>query len=155
MIELEKSGGIVDFMQKFYSLPKKNTTSILTLEVIANAAAYSPNIKNKPHYIDLPFCTKTGEILLSVWSKWLAWDPIRMIDNYKQSLAKIKIFIDCGIQDEYRLYVGSRIFSSKLQQFGIKHSYEEFDDDHRNISYRYERSLEFISDALPSDVGLS
>ncbi|MBI2961896.1 MAG: enterochelin esterase, partial [Betaproteobacteria bacterium] len=35
-----------------------------------------------------------------------------------------------------------------LAQAGVRHTYEEFDDDHSDIDYRLDRSLPFLSRAL-------
>ncbi len=148
MIELEKSGGITQFMQKFYALKKKGGKSFLTLNILAMAAAYSPNLQTKPQCFDLPFDLKTGEILPTIWEKWLALDPVRMSTHYVEQLKSLKLFIDCGLQDEFRLYAGSRMFSERLKQLQIPHTYEEFEDSHMKISYRYDRSLQFISENL-------
>jgi enterochelin esterase-like enzyme len=149
MIELEKSGGIPEFMKKFYGLKKKDGNSFLTLNIIAMAAAYSPNLDNPPHFIDLPFNLKTGELQSAIWQKWLTFDPVRIVDNHAAALQKIKLFIDCGLKDEFRLYAGSRMLAARLNQLKIPHTYEEFDDTHMRINYRYDRSLQFISDSLP------
>lgn len=149
MIELEKSGGIPEFMKKFYGLKKKDGNNFLTLNIVAMAAAYSPNPEKQPSFIDLPFDLKTGEILPAIWEKWLAWDPVRMIDAHQTALKTVKLFIDCGLKDEFRLYAGSRMFSARLNKLEIPHTYEEFEDTHMRINYRYERSLQFISDNLP------
>jgi len=146
LIELEKNGGITEFMKKFYALKKKDSRHFLTLNIIAMAAAYSPNPHNKPPFIDLPFNLKTGEIQPAVWEKWLAWDPVRMISHYSEQLKLVKLFMDCGIKDEFRLYAGSRMLAERLKKLGIPYTYEEFEDTHMKISYRYDRSLQFISD---------
>jgi hypothetical protein len=72
-----------------------------------------------------------------------------MIENYRENLKKLKlIFIDCGIKDEFNLQWGARMLHSKLEKMNIKHFYEEFDDGHMNISYRYDVSLPKIFSAL-------
>lgn len=148
LIELEKHGGIVGFMKHFYRLPKKSSKAFLTLNILAMAAAYSPNPKTKPYLFDLPFDTKTGAILPAIWKKWLAWDPVHLCTAYKKQLKRVKLFVDCGTRDEFRLYAGARIFSARLKMLGIRHVYEEFDDTHMKINYRYDHSLEFISKNL-------
>lgn len=148
MLEIEKAGGIIEFMDYFYKLPKKPSSAFLALNIIGMSAAYSPNKNNPPHYIELPFDIKTGEIKANIWQQWLACDPIHMIPQYEESLKKLKIFIDCGIKDEFRLYSGARIFSNKLQKLNIDHHYEEFNDTHMKISYRYDRALQFISNVF-------
>jgi hypothetical protein len=41
--------------------------------------------------------------------------------------------------------IAARIFVSRLKKFGIDHIHEEFNGTHSNITYRYNRSLELIS----------
>lgn len=148
MLVLEKSSGIIEFMKRFYAATKKDSASFLTLNILAMAAAYSPNLDNKPHLIELPFNLKTGALISHIWEKWQALDPINMIETYKEALKQVNIFMDCGTKDEFRLYAGARIFSSGLSKLGIKHIYEEFEDNHMKTGYRYERSLQVISDFL-------
>jgi S-formylglutathione hydrolase FrmB len=148
VIELEKHGSIGKFLDAFYRKPKKQSTDYLTLNTIAMAACYSPNPKVKPHLFDLPFDSKTCELREDVWKRWIAWDPVRMIERCTSALRKLKIFLDCGTRDEFRLYAGARIFVSKLKKRRIDHIYEEFDDTHMDIPYRYDRSLEFITQAF-------
>jgi S-formylglutathione hydrolase FrmB len=118
------------------------------LNVLAMAAHYSPN-PNSELGVDLPFRVDTGKILDDVWSRWQAWDPTRIVRNYSDNLKKLKlIFIDCGIKDEFNLQWGARIIHSALDDMDIKHHYEEFDDGHSNISYRYDTSLPKIYSEL-------
>jgi len=144
MLALEKNGGLESFMKKFYALNKKDSASFLCLNIIAMAAAYSPNGVN----IDLPFNLQTGELLPEIWKKWLSQDPVRLIEQHQDAIKKLKIFLDCGLKDEFRLYAGSRMFSARLKQLGIEHIYEEFEDSHMKISYRFDRSLQFISENM-------
>jgi S-formylglutathione hydrolase FrmB len=106
------------------------------------AAHYSPNPKSQEMGVDLPFDLNNGEMLQNVWNRWLSWDPVRMVEKYSNNLKKLKlIYIDCGTKDEFNLHWGSRILHSKLKKMNIRHVYEEFDDGHMNISYRYDVSL--------------
>ena len=110
------------------------------LNILAMATHYSPNPKEKELGIDLPFNYQTGEISETVWNRWLGWDPIRLVHKYQTNLKKLKfIYIDCGRSDEYNLIWGARILHSKLERLKISHFYEEFDDGHMNINYRYKR----------------
>jgi enterochelin esterase family protein len=145
MIEIERCGGIQEFIKDFYGQPKKKSSSFPALNIIAMGAAYSGNADGS---IDLPFDLKTCEIREDVWQHWLKWDPIRMMEKYEENLRQLKIFIDCGKKDEFNLYAGARIFSTKLAKLDIAHVYEEFDDTHMKLSYRYDTSLEFISKAF-------
>ncbi|MDH2901906.1 MAG: hypothetical protein PXY39_13135 [archaeon] len=113
------------------------------------AAHYSPNPISKELGVDLPFDLETGELREDVWRRWQKWDPVRMVGKYRDNLKKLKfIYIDCGTKDEFNLVWGTRILHSKLSKMGIKHHYEEFDDGHLNIQYRYDVSLPLIFKAL-------
>jgi len=98
-------------------LPAGNE-DLLTLNVIAMSACYSPNPEREPHLFDLPFDHKTGELIEDVWERWLDWDPVRLIGCHEAALRKLKLFFDCGTKDEFRLYAGARIFSEKLNKNG-------------------------------------
>jgi len=151
MIQLEKHGGIEGFLKYFYEKPQKGHEDILTLNVIAMSACYSPNPEREPHLFDLPFDHKTGELIEDVWERWLDWDPVRLVGHRESALRRLKLFFDCGTKDEFRLYAGARIFSGKLKKMGIEHVYEEFEDTHMEIHYRYDRSLKFISKAFQGE----
>ncbi len=146
MIGLEKYESVTAFLDHFYAAPKKSGADFLLLNVLAMAAAYSPNPETKPHLFDLPFDTRTCEMRGEVWLRWLQLDPVRMVETHRQALGRLKLYIECGTRDEYRLYAGSRMFSARLHSLGIEHVYEEFDDNHRDTNYRYDISLKQISE---------
>jgi S-formylglutathione hydrolase FrmB len=99
--------------------------------------------------IDFPFDLETGEWRDEVWAQWKNWDPVRMVERYADNLRKLRlIYIDCGTKDEFNLQWGARMLHSKLSKLGIEHSYEEFDDGHMNITYRYDVSLPKLYQAL-------
>jgi hypothetical protein len=58
------------------------------------------------------------------------------------------LYIDCGVRDQYHLVYGARQLVSQLEAAGIRHRYEEFDDDHTNIDYRLDVSLPFLYTAV-------
>ena len=65
------------------------------------------------------------------WRQWRKHDPIHLVSTYKTNLKSLRgIYIDCGWRDQYHIHYGSRILSKRLSEAGIKHTYEEFDDDH-------------------------
>jgi len=118
------------------------------LNILAMAASYSPNPAVRPHGFDLPFDAATGQLRPEVWERWLAWDPLRLLERHREALGRLRLFLDCGTRDEFRLYAGARMISARLRQLGVPHIYEEFDDTHMDIAYRYDRSLAFISQAF-------
>jgi hypothetical protein len=145
-----EAGGPKKWLEKFWKKPNKHQRNdAQPLNIFAMAAHYSPNPKSKEMGIDLPFNLGTGELLQKVWNRWLSWDPVRLVEMYKTNLRKLKlIHIDCGIKDEFNLQWGARMIHSKLERMNIRHYYEEFDDGHMNISYRYDISLPKIYEAL-------
>lgn len=121
---------------------KKGKDDFSGLNIIGMSACYSPNGAD----FDLPFDLKTGEIRKDVWRRWLAHDPVRLVEKSAANLKSMKLlFIDAGTRDEFFLDVGAKILCEQLKKYGISHLHEEFDDGHFNISYRYNRSLELIS----------
>jgi S-formylglutathione hydrolase FrmB len=138
------------WLQEFWNKPNRHRKEdAAALNVLAMAAHYSPNPHSKEMGVDLPFRVDTGEFLDEVWKRWLAWDPARIVSKYSENLRKLKlIFIDCGTKDEFNLQWGARIIHSELENVGIKHYYEEFEDGHSNISYRYDISLPRIYSEL-------
>jgi hypothetical protein len=59
--------------------------------------------------------------------------------------------MDCGAQDQFNLQFGARQMSHRLTALGIAHEYEEFDDTHNNIQYRYDVSLPKLARALAAE----
>jgi hypothetical protein len=56
--------------------------------------------------------------------------------------------LDCGRRDEYGLDVGARVVTERIRDLGLDVDHQEFDDDHRNIGYRYAVSLPSLSAVL-------
>ncbi len=146
-----RAGGLEKFFTKFYEAPKKSGDMITAINIIAMSAAYSPDIQN-PVGFDLPFDLITGELRNDIWQKWLRFDPVENLNDPKfaENLKKLTCLLECGSRDEYFLHIGARIFSDKLKQLNIQHSYEEFDDGHMGTSYRYDIAFEKLSEALSS-----
>ena len=133
-------------VEKFWDeTAKKGKDDFSGLNIIGMSACYSPNGAD----FDLPFDLKTGAIREEIWAKWLAHDPVRLVEKSVENLKSLKLlFIDAGKRDEFYLDLGAKILCEKLKEFDISHISEEFDDGHFNISYRYNRSLELISQKI-------
>ena len=104
-----------------------------------------------PYGIRLPVTTDTCEMIEERWANWLAWDPVRMIDQpqAQQHLKSLKgLFIDCGSKDQYNLVYGARQLTRKLETLGIDHRYEEFPDNHSTVDYRMDISLPYLYKAI-------
>ena len=147
---VSKYGSLEKWFAAFRRAEKKTYDWLKVLNVIAMAAAYSPNPR-KPLRVDLPFDLRTGAIDDAVWRRWLAWDPVRMMRQarYKAAARNLKlVFVDAGTRDEFYLDLGARMLVEELRKAKAKVQHEEFDDTHMDIQYRYDRSFEVISKVL-------
>lgn len=119
------------------------------LNVLAMAAHYSPNPKSRHMGIDFPFDLETGEFDHEVWKRWRAWDPVNMAAEYAANLRKLRyVYVDCGTHDEFNLLWGARALGAKLRRLGVDVDYNEFEDGHMSLSYRYDVSLPRMARAL-------
>jgi S-formylglutathione hydrolase FrmB len=138
-------GDPAGFMKQFWATEKHGKDDHAAINTIGMAACYSANGTD----FDLPFDLETGEIRQEVWERWLEHDPVRLVEKSVENLKSLKLlYLDAGTRDEFALDVGARILSKKLTDFGVPHIHEEFDDGHFSISYRYDRSLELISEKI-------
>ncbi len=146
---VQKAGGVDKWLMEFECKVKKENRDVEVVNILAMAAAYSPNPMAQPLPIDFPFDLETCELRSDVWARWLEFDPVQLADRYADNLRRLRLlFIDCGSRDEFNLHFGARTFVKKLKALGVPHEYEEFDDGHMNITYRYEVSLPKIVNAL-------
>ena len=115
----------------------------------AMAACYSPNPDSDLGF-DWPIDIYTGEFIPEIWQKWKSKDPVEIITDHQEALRSLRLlFFDCGNKDEYYTHLGCRLYERRLTHFEIPFSYEEFDGGHRHTLFRYDRSFEMISEALP------
>ncbi len=135
-------GDPIGFMRKFWSSEKQGRDDHAALNTIGMAACYSSDGES----FDMPFDLESGEIRQDVWARWLEHDPVRLVEKHVENLKSLRLlYLDAGTRDEFALDVGAKILSRKLTDHGVDHIHEEFDDGHLNISYRFDRSLELIS----------
>jgi S-formylglutathione hydrolase FrmB len=112
------------------------------------AATYDPD-RRAPLGFRVPFNLESGEVIERRWSKWREHDPINLVAAFRGNLRSLRgIYLDCGWRDQYHIHYGARILSKRLAAAGIRHTYEEFDDDHSEIDYRMDASLPFLYRAL-------
>jgi S-formylglutathione hydrolase FrmB len=88
-------------------------------------------------------------MLEDAWKRWMKHDPVHLVAKHAKALESLRgIYIDCGSRDQYHIHYGARILSKRLHEAGIRHAYEEFDDNHSDIDYRMDVSLPFLYKAL-------
>ena len=94
---------------------------------LATAAAWSPNPKNPPLYLDLP--TKGGVMQTDVLAKWAANAPLAFLDQYVGNLRMYDgIGIDVGDQDGLRVDAGR--LHDVLGTYGIPDAFEVYHGTH-------------------------
>lgn len=138
-----EKGGPKKWLEEYWKNPTdRHGKNIDALNMLAMAATYSPNPKSPHLGIDFPFDFETGVFVPEVWERWQKWDPVRMIPHHVSNLKKLRlIYIDCGNKDEFNLHWGARAKVLALKKAGIPCVYEEFNDGHMNIGYRYDVSI--------------
>jgi len=94
---------------------------------LASAAAWSPNPKNPPLYLDLP--TKDGVVQADVIAKWAANAPLAFVDQYIGNLRQYRgIAIDVGDQDGLR--AGAQKLHEILDNYGVANTFEIYHGTH-------------------------
>ena len=131
------------------SVPKDGSFMTI-LGLFAMAACYSPNPSVKPLGFELPFDIHTGELHQEIWQRWLAFDPVHMVEHYQENLKQLKfIYVDCGKRDQFNLLLGARQLHARLEGYGIDHVYEEYDSDHFLLRKEQKRkSIPLLAKAL-------
>ena len=117
------------------------------LNVYAMAACYSTD---EDGTVQLPFDPATGELLEDVWRRWLAWDPVRMVESHAEALRSLRaIYVDCGKRDQFYLDLGAEAFRRELEKIGVTDVFFElFDGTHSAIEYRYPIGLRYLAERL-------
>ena len=94
---------------------------------LASAAAWSPDPKKPPLYLDLP--RKDGEPQPDVTAKWAANAPLAFIDQYIDNLRQYRaIAIDVGDQDGLRF--DTIKLHDVLDNYGVGNSFETYRGTH-------------------------
>jgi S-formylglutathione hydrolase FrmB len=143
----EYGGSYERFFADFRSRPafsKEHDGELLN--VWAMAACYSAEPDGT---VTLPFDPASGRLRDQVWQRWLALDPVRMAAGHADALRSLRgVYLDAGRGDEYWLDLGATAFSAELDELGVDHVLELFDDGHGGIEYRYPRALAFLAERL-------
>jgi S-formylglutathione hydrolase len=118
-----------------------------TRAMIASAAAWSPNPKNSPLFLDLP--TLGGKPQLLVAAEWDANAPLAMLDQYVSNLKQLNaIGMDVGTKDG--LMASNQDLERRMTAFGIAHTFETYEGTHiSGIQDRLEKNvMPFFSNNL-------
>lgn len=122
--------------------------SFFEIATLATSAAFAPNPKNPPFYLDLP--AKDGEPRQEVINKIIANRTLSIVDQYIPNLKKLKaIGMDAGIQDR-GISEATKKLHELLDSYQVPHYYESYEGDHLNrIAERIQtKALPFFSKNL-------
>jgi S-formylglutathione hydrolase FrmB len=144
-----EAGGPARWLERFWADENRHRKKHMkALNVLGMAAHYSPNPKSELG-IDLPFDLETGAFRYDVWERWRAWDPVNMVPRCEEALRRSRlVYVDCGARDEFSLHWGARALVTAMKRVDLLPHYEEFEDGHMSISYRYDVSVPLLAKAL-------
>ena len=114
---------------------------------LATAAAWSPDPRNPPLYLDLP--TKDGVVQTDVLARWAANAPLAFVDQYIGNLRMYDgIAMDVGDQDGLRVDAGK--LHDVLDTYGIPNAFEVYHGTHTSaVADRFQNHvLPFFSEHL-------
>jgi enterochelin esterase-like enzyme len=116
---------------------------------LGTAAAWSPNPKNPPLYLDLP--VKNGEVQPDIQSKWVANTALAMVDQYIGNLRQYRA-IGLEVGDKDPGVAAMTKLHEVLDSYGLATSFELFQGTHTSrVAFRFqEHVLPFFSKSLCS-----
>ena len=145
-------GEAEDYIRSFWRKNRPSGRDFTVMMTLAMAASYDPD-PDDPDRIRLPFDLRTCEINVERWANWMAFDPLEMLEDRADALKTLHgLYIDVGIYDQYNIQYGSRRFTDRLRELGVKHHYEEFEGTHSSIDWRLDTSLPYLVSALKNTV---
>jgi enterochelin esterase-like enzyme len=145
---LAKQPDIGKWVDDFWQAKKTKDTDVHILMILAQAASFDPDPSAR-YGVRLPVTLDTCELIPERWANWMAWDPLTIVEERGAGLKAMKaLYIDCGDVDQYNLVYGARRMHKRLEAIGVKHTYEEFEDNHSSVDYRMDVSLPILAKAL-------
>jgi len=127
--------------------PKRSDGELLNAWCMA--ACYSTDPDGT---VRLPFDPASGRLIPETWERWLALDPVRMVDPHADDLRGLRaIWIDAGRSDEYYLDVGAVAFRAELARIGVaddRVAFELFEGTHASLEWRYPTAIGWLAERL-------
>ncbi len=119
--------------------------------VVTLGRTLTPNMDKPPFYADLPFYYEgdkriVNEEVLDHWNRNL---PLGMMDNYVANFRQLRALkLDWGRNEEFtHVPVTCRMFSQRLENYGVDHYAEEFIGTHSNKLFTDDGRI--LNDMLP------
>ncbi|MGE0131733.1 MAG: alpha/beta hydrolase [Blastocatellales bacterium] len=140
--------GLMNTVEAIKTDEEVSKQNFFVLATLASAAAWSPNPKNPPFYIDLPF--RDGVVLPDIVARQQANATLVAIHQHIPNLKRLKaIGLDAGTKD-VSISAATKELDKVLTDYGVAHVYESYDGDHLNrIAERLQtKTLPFFSQHL-------
>jgi len=148
-------GDLLAFLNAFWRRNRPSGHDYTALMILAMAASYDPDPAD-PARIRLPFDLHSCQLIPERWERWLAFDPLNLLDRGAANLKSLHaLYIDVGQYDQYHIQYGTRQLVAELTARNVAHRYEEFDGTHSSIDWRLDHSLPYLAAALKKAVGES
>jgi Putative esterase len=109
------------------------------------SACFSPDGEGAPV---LPFDPETARLNDEAWARWLALDPVRLIEAGDGFPLQTSVFLSVGSRDEFRLDVGAYALQRLLERRGVPVVLTTADTDHRGIAEHMPAELAQIAYAI-------
>lgn len=119
-------------------------TSWSTAAAYAKGAAFSPNPRRPPLFLDLPFESKGSDLEDPVWQLWWDDDPLSLVAGHQKALRALNLlYLDHG---DNETALGTEDFDRELTRYGIGHTHYIFRGDHSDFYVeRHIRMLRHLS----------
>ncbi len=148
-IAIDRAGGLAEFCERVVEGGPRDAFEFDAIFVLASSAAYAPDPDAPFPHCALPFDVRTAQLEATVWNRWLAHDPLRLVPERREALRQMRlVYLDAGNRDEHGLHFAARLLHDALREIGAAVHFEEFEGGHRGTSFRYETSLPRLIEAL-------
>lgn len=154
--EFRKAGGPEKWLERLFTDPSvlKGYTDPTgsALDSLAMSSCYSPSVGASGSF-DLPFDVESGALRPEVWTRWLAFDPVRRLSDLgtQQALRGMRsVHVTGSDEDEFRLDVGARMFAAEAKRVGVPVRHDEFPGNH---AARNPRFTALYSQMIPALAG--
>lgn len=142
-----RAGGPAQFLAELPCLERFGPAEHAGAELLALGHCYAPD-PAAPWGCELPVDPETGELRPQAFARWLAFDPLRRVQENAAEAAALRglraLYLDAGESDEFALQWGLRRFTARLRALGIPHRAEFHAGGHFDTDARYEVSLPYL-----------
>ena len=138
------------FLAAFFAKPELKGDDHAVLNTLAMAACYSPAPDTELGF-ELPFELEACTRIDAVWQRWLAFDPLQMIESERYQAAwrgLDLLHLECGRADQFHLQWGLRRLHQRLDALSIPHAHVEHAGSHFDINDRYPPAIDAVAQAL-------